>query len=74
MPTTARNPKPVLYWNMLYMQELDKRSFTKDDPWKEALASTVWAICSTYHTMLGTTLGQLVCDRDMLHDSKHVVD
>eukprot|EP00957_Ditylum_brightwellii_P018110 1363901-Ditylum_brightwellii.AAC.1 len=43
--------------NTLCMQELKKRSFTKDDPWGEVLASTAWAICSTYHTKLGATPG-----------------
>eukprot|EP00957_Ditylum_brightwellii_P013573 1023769-Ditylum_brightwellii.AAC.1 len=59
---------------MLCTQELEKRSFTKDDPWGEVLASIVWAICSTYHTTLGATPGQLVHSRDMLHDTKHVAD
>eukprot|EP00957_Ditylum_brightwellii_P172209 13109555-Ditylum_brightwellii.AAC.1 len=33
-----------------------------------------WAICSTYHTMLGAIPGQLVYGRDMLHDVKHAAD
>eukprot|EP00957_Ditylum_brightwellii_P009703 731483-Ditylum_brightwellii.AAC.1 len=56
------------------MQELEKRSFTEDDPWGEVLASTAWAICSTYHTTLGATPGQLIYGRNMLHDVKHVTD
>eukprot|EP00957_Ditylum_brightwellii_P114054 8696148-Ditylum_brightwellii.AAC.1 len=59
---------------MLHTQELEKRSFTKDNPWGEVLASTAWAICSTYHTMLGTTPGQLICGRDTLHEVKRVAD
>eukprot|EP00957_Ditylum_brightwellii_P092168 7017000-Ditylum_brightwellii.AAC.1 len=54
--------------------EFEKMSFTEDDPWREVLPSTAWAICSTYHTMLGAIPGQLVYGRDMLHDAKHATD
>eukprot|EP00957_Ditylum_brightwellii_P064339 4882737-Ditylum_brightwellii.AAC.1 len=53
---------------------MKKRSFTKDDPWGKVLATTAWSIHSTYHTMLGTTSRQLICNRDILHDAKHVAD
>eukprot|EP00957_Ditylum_brightwellii_P107334 8190249-Ditylum_brightwellii.AAC.1 len=74
--TTIRNPQAnavldhvhQVVGNMLCTQELEKRSFTKDDPWGEVLASTTWAISSTYHAMLGATPGQLIYGRDMLHD------
>eukprot|EP00957_Ditylum_brightwellii_P109071 8320705-Ditylum_brightwellii.AAC.1 len=59
---------------MLRTQKLEKRFFTKDDPWGEVLAATAWAICSTYHITLGATLRQLIYGRDMLHDIKHVAD
>eukprot|EP00957_Ditylum_brightwellii_P211357 15366080-Ditylum_brightwellii.AAC.1 len=59
---------------MLCIQELEKRSFTEDDPWGEVLASIAWAIRSTYHTMLGATPGQPFYGGDMLHDIKHVAD
>eukprot|EP00957_Ditylum_brightwellii_P021775 1642902-Ditylum_brightwellii.AAC.1 len=59
---------------MLRTQELEKRSFTKDDPWGEVLAATAWAIHSTYYTTICATLGQLIYGRDMLHDIKHVAD
>eukprot|EP00957_Ditylum_brightwellii_P069684 5292087-Ditylum_brightwellii.AAC.1 len=55
-PTTVRNPQA----NAILEHELEKRSFTKDDPWGEVLATTAWAICSTYHTTLGATPGQLI--------------
>eukprot|EP00957_Ditylum_brightwellii_P086883 6612662-Ditylum_brightwellii.AAC.1 len=59
---------------MLCTQELEKRSFTKDDPWGEVSASITWAIHSVYHTTLGATPGKLVYSRDMLHDIKHAAD
>eukprot|EP00957_Ditylum_brightwellii_P073687 5599314-Ditylum_brightwellii.AAC.1 len=59
---------------MMHTQELEKRSFTKDNPWGKVSASAAWAIRSTYYTTLGVTLGQLIYGRDMLHDIKHAVD
>eukprot|EP00957_Ditylum_brightwellii_P001774 136557-Ditylum_brightwellii.AAC.1 len=52
--------------NMICMQALEKRSFTKDDSWGEVLASSARAIRSTYHNLLGATPRQLVFGRDML--------
>eukprot|EP00957_Ditylum_brightwellii_P008947 677314-Ditylum_brightwellii.AAC.1 len=82
MPTIVRNPQAnatlerahQVVGSMLHAQELEKKSFTKDDHWGEVLASSAWTICSTYHTMLGTTPRQLIYGRDMLHDVKHVAD
>jgi len=81
-PTTVRNPQAnailervhQVVGNMLRTKELEKRSFTEDDPWGEVLASIAWAIQSTYHTTLGATPAQLVYGRDMLHDVSHVAD
>eukprot|EP00957_Ditylum_brightwellii_P009110 688905-Ditylum_brightwellii.AAC.1 len=81
-PTTVRNSQAnailecvhQVVDNMLHRQELEKRSFTEDDPWGEILALIAWTIHSTYHTTLGTTPGQLIYSRDMLQDVKHATD
>ncbi len=36
--------------------------------------SDAWAICSTYHTTLQSTPGQLVFGHDMIWDIAHVAD
>ena len=40
----------------------------------EPLGSVAWAICSTHHTTLQATPGQLVFGRDMLLNLKFVAD
>jgi hypothetical protein len=45
---------------MLHTFELETYDFDDLDPWGEILASVAWAICSTYHTTLDATPGQLV--------------
>jgi hypothetical protein len=54
--------------NLLRVYELEEYEFPCGDPWSNILASAAWAICSTFHTMLGATPGQLVYGQDMLFD------
>ena len=44
------------------------------DPWIELLGSVAWALCSTHHTTLQATPGQLVFGRDMLLNLMFVAD
>ena len=62
---------PVL-GNMLSTKNLQKYDFDYMDPWGEPLASVAWVICSTHHTTLQATPGQLVFGRDMLLNLKSV--
>ena len=50
----------------LYVEtkNLQKYDFDDMDPWSELLSSVAWAICSTHHTTLQATPGQLVFGRD----------
>jgi hypothetical protein len=54
--------------NLLRVYELREYEFPCGDPWSNILASAAWAICSTFHTTLGDTPGQLVYGQDMLFD------
>eukprot|EP00957_Ditylum_brightwellii_P059650 4527709-Ditylum_brightwellii.AAC.1 len=56
------------------MQELEKWSFTKDDPWGEVLAATARAMRSVYHTMLVATLEQLILDWKVIQLHSKILD
>ena len=60
--------------NMLRTKNLQKYDFDEMDPWSELLGSVAWDICSTHHTTLQATPGQLVFGRDMLLNLKFVAD
>jgi hypothetical protein len=42
-----------------------------NDPWKEILSATAFAVQSTFHTTLQNTPGQLVFGCDMILNVKH---
>jgi hypothetical protein len=44
------------------------------DPWSGILSATAFAIFSTYHTTLKALPGQLVFERDMMFNIKHVAN
>jgi transposase InsO family protein len=50
----------------LRIAEIDGREMDEKDPWGPFLASAVYSICSTFHTTLKATPGQLVVGRDMV--------
>ena len=52
--------------NSLRTLQLEDATINDSDPWAVYLASVAWAICSTYHTVLNATPGQLVFGRDMV--------
>ena len=45
-----------------------------DDPWLGILAAAVFAMCSTYHTTLRVTPGQLIFGRDMILNTQYLAD
>jgi hypothetical protein len=54
--------------------EIDGREMDEKDPWGPFLASAAYAICSTFHTTLKATPGQLVFGRDMVLPIKFMAD
>ena len=81
-PTTIKNPQAnsilervhQVLGNMLRTKDLQTHDFDDVDPWSDLLASVAWAICSTHHTTLQATPGQLVFGRDMLLNVKFIAD
>jgi hypothetical protein len=73
-PTTTYNPRAngiiehihQVLGDSLCTIELENIELPLYDPYGSFLSATAWAICSTYHTTLQATLGQLVFGRDML--------
>ena len=51
--------------NALLTFELENKELDTNDPWGHFLNAAAWAICSTVHTTLDATPGQLVFGRDM---------
>jgi hypothetical protein len=54
--------------------EIDGREMDEKDPWGQFLASAAYVICSTFHTTLTATPGQLVFGRDMVLTIKFMAD
>ena len=81
-PTIIKNPQAnsnlervhEVLGNMLRTKNLQKYDFDDMDPQSELLASVTCAICSTHHTTLQATPGQLVFGRNMLSNLKFVPD
>ena len=73
-PTTTYNPLAngiierihQVLGDSLRTFELENIELPQYDPFGSFLNATAWAICSTYHTTLQATPGQLVFGRDML--------
>jgi hypothetical protein len=51
---------------MIHTFEVENQPIDESDP--------AWAVCSTYHTTLQSTPGQLVFGRDMIWDTAHGAD
>jgi hypothetical protein len=60
--------------NMIRTKDLSNRVFDYIDPWGEIISSIAWAICASYHSILGATPAQLVFGRDMIFNIKTIVD
>jgi hypothetical protein len=69
VPTTIKNAAANMVERIHQTLGNLLRVYTLEEyPWSKILASVAWAICSTFHTTLGATPGQLVYGRDMLFD------
>ena len=81
-PTTAYNPTAngivervhQTLGNMLRTHELEDKELDPHEPFKMYLSSVAWAICSTYHTTLDATPGQVVFGRDTIGQPRHSHD
>ena len=60
--------------NMIKTFEVQDRDMDEEDPWIGILSAVAWAICSTYHTTMQATPGQLVFGRDMIWNLPHIAD
>jgi transposase InsO family protein len=58
----------------LITAEIDGREMDEKDTWGPFLSSAAYAICSTFHTTLKATPGQLVFGRDMVLPIKFLAD
>ena len=73
-PSTEYNPQSHgvietvhrMVGNTLRTFELENQELDEHYPWTPFLSATVWAIRSTYHTVLDATPGQVVFGRDMI--------
>jgi hypothetical protein len=54
--------------------EIDGREMEEKDPWGPFLPSAAYSICSSFHTTLKATPGQLVFGRDMVLPIQFMAD
>lgn len=81
-PITTRNPQAnaiiervhQVIGNIIRSFELQDNYLDEDDPWKGILSATAFAVCSTYHTTLKKSPGQLVFGRDMIFNIEHIAN
>ena len=81
-PITVRNPQAnaiverihQVLANMVRTFELEKKYLNKDDTWKGILSAVAFAVRSTIHTTSQKTPAQLVFDRDMILNIKHMAN
>jgi transposase InsO family protein len=60
--------------NMIHTFETENQFLDKRDPWSGVLGAVACAVCSTYHTTLQSTPGQLVFGQDMIWDIAHAAN
>lgn len=81
-PTTIKNPQANIILerihqvvtNMMRTSNLDMQETCTPDMIDDFIANVGWAICSTHHTVLGTTLGAEMFSQDMLFDTPCIAD
>ena len=81
-PITVRNPQAnaiverihQVIGNIIRTFELESNYLNEEDPWTGILATTAFAVRSTYHTTLKKTPGQLVFGHDMIFNIQHVAN
>eukprot|EP00804_Cyclotella_cryptica_P020535 CCRYP_003389-RB/>CCRYP_003389-RB protein AED:0.06 eAED:0.06 QI:87/-1/1/1/-1/0/1/70/125 len=59
---------------MLHTADLDMTDAVNESDIANFLTNTVWAVCSTYHTVLNTSPGAAIFGRDMLFDVPFIAD
>jgi hypothetical protein len=59
---------------MLRTSELDMAESVKASDIDIFLSDAVWAVCSTYHTVLKASLGAAIFGQDMLFDIPFIAD
>ena len=60
--------------NIMRTMNLPEAFVDEHDPWTGPLSAAAFALRATYHTTLKKTPGQLVFGRDMIFNTKHIVD
>ena len=81
-PITVRNPQAnaIVKWihqvigNIIRTFELESNYLDDDVSWAGILATTVFAVRSTYHTTLKKPPGHLVFRHDMIFNIQHVTN
>ena len=54
--------------------DLQKKLLDKDDPWSDIVATTYFAVQTSYHMMLQATLVQILFELDMILNTSFVSD
>ena len=80
LPITTRNPQSNTIIERIHQtigninRTFDVSNIVNNDPSSGILATTMFAVRSTYHTTLQASLMQLVFGRDTILNIKHVAD
>jgi hypothetical protein len=64
----------AFFTNMICTAELDMAKLVKASNIDVFLSDAVWAICSTYHTVLKASPGAAISGQDMLFDIPFIAD
>ena len=57
--------------NIIRTFELENNYLDTNDPWKGILSAMAFAVCSTFHTTLKQSPGQVIIGRDMMLNIIH---
>ena len=60
--------------NMLVTKDISNKVFDYIYPWGETLEYIAWEIRASYHCTIQATPGQAFIGRDMIFNSKSVID
>ena len=81
-PTSIKNPQVnrilehthQTLGNMLRTPELDMADSVKPQDVEDFLDNAAWALCSTHHTVLGSSPGAAIFGRDMMFNILYIAD
>jgi hypothetical protein len=81
-PNSVKNPQAnailehihAVLGNMLHTSELDMAEMVKASDIDVFFSDPVWAICSTYHTVLKASPGAAIFGQDMLFDIQFIAN